>query len=168
MFRNGRFQAASTDRSARCRSDQIQVRSGGLLMIGIGAFCISVARRASSDVWLVPGLSSASSASHRSRTASALAAFAVACSVNSNASLPARTACGALSSCLLVIAIPVSRYASVYYLVLPCLRVELDWSRWRGRPGRFSDARSVSSVGCCATGGRRGCRVRVHDGPPSG
>ena len=44
MFRNGRFQAASTARSARWRSDQIQVRSGGMLMIGIGAFCISVAR----------------------------------------------------------------------------------------------------------------------------
>ena len=37
MFRNGRFQAASTERSARCRSDQIQVLSGGPLMIGIGA-----------------------------------------------------------------------------------------------------------------------------------
>ena len=32
-------------------------------MIGIGAFCISVARRASSDASLVSGLSSASSAS---------------------------------------------------------------------------------------------------------
>ena len=52
MFRIGRFQAASTERSARCRSDQIQVLSGGLLMIGIGASCISVARRVSSDVWV--------------------------------------------------------------------------------------------------------------------
>ena len=72
MFRIGRFQAASTERSARCRSDQIQVLSGGLLMIGIGASCISVARRVSSDVWVVAGPSSSSSASQRSRTASAL------------------------------------------------------------------------------------------------
>ena len=87
MFRNGRFQAASTPRSARCRSDQIQVRSGGLLMIGIGAFCISVERRASSDGWLVSGLSSASSASQRSRTASALPVSALVRSVNWNTSL---------------------------------------------------------------------------------
>ena len=51
-------------------------------MIGIGAFCISVARRASSDASLVSGLSSASSAIHRSRTASALPVSALVRSAN--------------------------------------------------------------------------------------
>ena len=37
MLRNGRFQTSRIERSAKCRSDQIQVRSGGVSMIGIAA-----------------------------------------------------------------------------------------------------------------------------------
>ena len=62
-----------TDRSSKCRSDQVQVLSGGVSMIGIAAPCIARASCASAPASgpAPAGASSSRSVSQRSRRASA-------------------------------------------------------------------------------------------------
>ena len=72
MLRNGRFQTSRIERSAKCRSGQIQVLAGGVAMIGIAvpriarASCVS----APATMPVSAGSSSRRSVSQGSRSAS--------------------------------------------------------------------------------------------------